>query len=54
MQVGGERQILVPPSLAYGEEGVCVEGQQGTDCLIPPNSIVKYDVILKRVAISPI
>lgn len=24
------------------------------ECLVPPNSNVKYDVILKRVAVSPI
>ncbi len=51
MQPGGERQLLVPAELAFGEKGVCTEKGE---CLVPPNTNVKYDVILKRVAVSPI
>ena len=41
----------MPPELAYGSKGVCLKDQE---CIVPPNSNVKYDVILKRVAVSPI
>lgn len=51
MQPGGERQCLVPAELAFGEKGVCTENGE---CLVPPNTNVKYDVTLKRVAVSPI
>ncbi|TFJ84406.1 hypothetical protein NSK_004391 [Nannochloropsis salina CCMP1776] len=51
MQAGGERQLLVPADLAFGEKGVCTEKGE---CLVPPNTNVKYNVILKRVAVSPI
>ncbi|GAB5030541.1 peptidylprolyl isomerase [Nannochloropsis oceanica] len=51
MQPGGERQCLVPAELAFGEKGVCTDKGE---CLVPPNSNVKYDVTLKRVAVSPI
>lgn len=42
----------VPAGLAYGEKGVCLP--ESKECLVPPNSPVKYDLILKRVAVSPI
>lgn len=32
LQPGGERQILVPPELAFGEKGVCLEeGKVGNE-----------------------
>lgn len=37
MRVGGRRQLILPPNLAYGE--------QGTD-LVPPNAILVYVVDL--------
>lgn len=51
MQPGGERQCLVPAELAFGEKGVCTDKGE---CLVPPNTNVKFDVTLKRVAVSPI
>lgn len=42
----------VPAELAYGEKGVCLPDTK--ECLVPPNSPVKFDLILKRVAVSPI
>ena len=39
MNVGGERQLIIPPSLGYGEEGA-----QG----IPANSILVFNVKLLR------
>jgi hypothetical protein len=50
-QPGGERQALVPAELAFGEKGVCTDKGE---CLVPPNSNIKLDIILKRVAVSPI
>jgi hypothetical protein len=52
LQPGGERQIIVPPELGFGAKGVCVPDKE--ECLVPPNEVLKYDVILKRVAVSPI
>jgi FKBP-type peptidyl-prolyl cis-trans isomerase len=50
MFAGAEFNIVVPPALAYGAKGVCVEGGE---CLVPPNETLKYTISLERVAISP-
>lgn len=56
MQPGGERQVLVPPSMGYGDRGVCLDKDDVNKekCLIPPGSNLKYQLQLKRVAVSPI
>jgi FKBP-type peptidyl-prolyl cis-trans isomerase FkpA len=41
MQEGGRRRLVVPPALAYGEEGLADE--------IPPNETVTYEVELIEV-----
>ncbi|KAJ8900887.1 hypothetical protein NDN08_000186 [Rhodosorus marinus] len=51
MKPGGVRKLVVPAKLAYGDRGVCVEGQ---GCLIQPGETLSYDIQLLRVAISPI
>ena len=53
MQQGGQRIVIVPPALGYGERGVCL-GDAGSDCLVPPNSVIEYDLTLRRVSPSPI
>ncbi|KAK4529279.1 hypothetical protein CCYA_CCYA01G0136 [Cyanidiococcus yangmingshanensis] len=50
MKVGGKRRLIVPSDLAFGERGVCLEGQ---GCLVPPNETVTYDVELLRVSVAP-
>ena len=40
MRVGGQRRLLVPPSLAYGDKGV---GE------VPPNATLTIDVQLLSV-----
>jgi peptidylprolyl isomerase len=42
MRVGGDRQLVVPPSLAYGEEGAPTSG-------IPPEATLVFEVILLEV-----
>lgn len=49
MQVGGEVTCTIPAKYAYGQKGVCIEGQSGKECLIQPNTDLKYFVKLKRV-----
>ena len=47
MRPGEEVQALVPAALAYGEKGVCTEDGE---CLIKPNTNLKYFIRLNRVA----
>lgn len=47
MKPGEEVEALVPSELAYGAKGVCTEGGE---CLIPPNTNLKYFVRLLRTA----
>lgn len=51
MKPGGIRELVIPPELAYGDRGVCLEDK---GCLIPPNETLKYEIKLLRVAVSPI
>jgi FKBP-type peptidyl-prolyl cis-trans isomerase len=50
MRVGEKVQAIIPPGLAFGEKGLCLENGE---CLIKPNSTLVYDVFLKRSAIPP-
>ena len=50
MVVGEQVQAIIPPELAYGEKGVCLEDGE---CLIKPGSTLVYDILLKRSSIPP-
>ena len=50
MQVGEKVQAIIPPELAFGDEGICLETG---DCLIKPGSTLVYDVLLKKSSIPP-
>lgn len=43
-------QAIVPPSMAFGDKGVCLENGE---CLIKPDTTLVYDIYLKRIAIPP-
>jgi FKBP-type peptidyl-prolyl cis-trans isomerase len=51
MGVGEKVQAIVPPQLAFGEKGICLES--AGECLIKPGSTLVYDIFLKRKAIPP-
>ena len=51
MKEGGRRLVIVPPELAYGDRGVCLENGE---CLVPPGETLEYDVTLKKLAVAPI
>jgi FKBP-type peptidyl-prolyl cis-trans isomerase len=55
MVVGQKVQAIIPPSLAYGDKGVCLNNEDGTqgECLIKPGSTLVYDILLKRSSIPP-
>ncbi|XP_027181507.1 peptidyl-prolyl cis-trans isomerase FKBP13, chloroplastic [Coffea eugenioides] len=41
MLTGGKRTLKIPPELAYGARGA---GCRGGTCIIPPNSVLLFDV----------
>jgi len=50
MVVGQKVQAIIPPNLAYGEKGVCLDDGE---CLIKPGSTLVYDIFLKKSSIPP-
>uniref|UniRef100_A0A7S1FTT1 peptidylprolyl isomerase n=1 Tax=Corethron hystrix TaxID=216773 RepID=A0A7S1FTT1_9STRA len=50
MKVGQKVQAIIPPALAYGDKGVCLENGE---CLIKPGSTLVYDILLKKTSIPP-
>ncbi|KAJ1493233.1 hypothetical protein T484DRAFT_2800433 [Baffinella frigidus] len=48
MKSGEQRMLFIPSKLAYGEVGVCIEGDEA-QCLVPPNTDIVYDLELVRV-----
>lgn len=41
MLTGGKRILKIPPELAYGMRGA---GCRGGSCIIPPDSVLMFDV----------
>uniref|UniRef100_A0A6V2NVN0 peptidylprolyl isomerase n=1 Tax=Ditylum brightwellii TaxID=49249 RepID=A0A6V2NVN0_9STRA len=50
MAVGEKVQAIIPPELAYGEKGVCLESGE---CLIKPGATLVFDILLKKTSIPP-
>ena len=50
MVVGQKVQAIIPPSLAFGEDGICLENGE---CLVKPGSTLVYDILLKKSSIPP-
>lgn len=50
MEVGQKVQAIIPPALAFGDKGICIENGE---CLVKPKSYLVYDIYLKRSAIPP-
>ena len=47
MRVGGLRRITVPPQLAWGTRGAgCNNPDDATDCVVPPNATLIFDIEL--------
>ena len=46
MEVGGTRRLIIPPHLAFGRQGRCLNDGS---CPVPPNSTVTYDVTVLSV-----
>lgn len=50
MRVGQKVQAIIPPELAFGDKGICLEGGE---CLVKPGSTLVYDIYLKKSSIPP-
>jgi len=50
MKVGQKVQAIIPPQLAFGEKGICLESGE---CLVKPGSTLVYDILLKKSTIPP-
>jgi len=50
MGVGQKVQAIIPPELAFGDKGICVESG---DCLVKPKSTLVYDIYLVRASPPP-
>ena len=50
MKVGQKVQCIIPPSLAFGDKGICLDNGE---CLVKPGATLVYDVYLKKSAIPP-
>ncbi len=50
MKVGQKVQAIIPPELAFGDKGICLEGGE---CLVKPGSTLVYDILLKKSSIPP-
>jgi FKBP-type peptidyl-prolyl cis-trans isomerase len=50
MKVGQKVQAIIPPSLAFGDKGICLEDGE---CLVKPGSTLVYDISLKKTSIPP-
>lgn len=49
MKVGGQRRVIVPPALGYGESGATLN----SGAQIPGNATLEYVVQLQRSSIAP-
>jgi FKBP-type peptidyl-prolyl cis-trans isomerase len=50
MSAGEKVQAIIPPELAFGEKGICLEGGE---CLVKPGATLVYDIYLKRFSLAP-
>ncbi|GMH69290.1 hypothetical protein TL16_g05120, partial [Triparma laevis f. inornata] len=54
IKVGDKVQAIIPPSLAYGSRGVCIEKEgEEKECLIKPDETLIYDVFFKKISLPP-
>mmetsp|Transcript_40534 Transcript_40534/g.116520 ORF Transcript_40534/g.116520 Transcript_40534/m.116520 type:complete len:189 (+) Transcript_40534:119-685(+) len=50
MKVGQKVQAIIPPELAFGDKGICLDDGE---CLVKPGSTLVYDIYLKKASIPP-
>ena len=60
MKVGQKVQAIIPPSLAFGDKGICLDKEEDgsssksqEECLVKPGSTLVYDIYLKKASIPP-
>jgi FKBP-type peptidyl-prolyl cis-trans isomerase len=53
MKVGQKVQAIIPPELAFGDKGICIEKDGKQECLVKPGSTLVYDIFLKKASIPP-
>eukprot|EP00636_Phaeomonas_parva_P012364 CAMPEP_0118880474 /NCGR_PEP_ID=MMETSP1163-20130328/20018_1 /TAXON_ID=124430 /ORGANISM="Phaeomonas parva, Strain CCMP2877" /LENGTH=185 /DNA_ID=CAMNT_0006816885 /DNA_START=73 /DNA_END=630 /DNA_ORIENTATION=+ len=49
VNAGSEVQMRVPPAMAFGDDGICVEKDGAKECVVQPGQTVKYQLFVRQI-----